>query len=84
MISRLAAHGSRSYSVATAVKGVGNRCVVDAGASRNFGSFEQHHIPPPRFFLVTYQLNAKEYERQVLADGAPNKSALMREHGECC
>ena len=32
-----------------------NRCA--------FGNFEQHATIPPRYFLVTYDINGKEYMR---------------------
>ena len=37
------------------------RCQLVRVAGRNFGSFEQHSTILPRYFLVKYQLDGKEY-----------------------
>ena len=38
-------------------------------AQRRFGNFEQHATIPPRYFLVTYEINGKEYTKQVDDNG---------------
>ena len=33
---------------------------------RHFGNFEQFHPIPPRYFLVKYELNVKQFREKVL------------------
>lgn len=46
---------------------------------RSFGSFEQSHFIPPRYFLVTYKLDKREYNEQIVIN---DSDALVLEHQE--
>ena len=48
-------------------------------AKRAFGNFEQFHPIPPRYFLVKYQLNQREFREKIL--DAPT-AELAIEHRE--
>ena len=48
-------------------------------AARRFGNFEQHSTIPPRYFMVTYEINAKEYTKQVDDNGGA-RAPLWQEH----